>query len=143
MKSIAKDCKGATAFEFTLIAIPLFMLFFGIFDVSRYALTWYSVSSLADEAARQQIVCYSPLMVNKVKTVNCPSDPFTNAQKQTVAPALFWGNLKTPTVVTSPTDTTVSRPRTVTASVSGFTPALLFIPGIFPDKLTVIADVPF
>ena len=117
------------------------MFIFGIFDVSRYALTWYSVSNLADEAIRRQTICYSPLIAEKVKTVACPSDPFSTDQKQIVAPALFWGDLNPPTVTTDPTDTTVSQPRVITASVTGFKPVRSLIP--YPSTLTVTVNLPF
>ena len=93
MFRVIHDRRGATAFEATLVLLPLFMIIFGIFDLSRYALTWYSVSNLAHEAMRQQIICYSPLIAKTVKTVTCPSDPFSTDQKKIVAPALFWGDL--------------------------------------------------
>jgi hypothetical protein len=47
------------------------------------------VSNLADEAIRQQTICYSPLIAGKVKTVACPSDPLSTDQKKIAAPALF------------------------------------------------------
>ena len=122
MFHVIHDRRGATAFEFTLVLFSLLMFIVTIFDVSRYALTWYSVSNLADEAVRQQTICYSPLIAGKVKTVACPSDPFSTDQKKNVAPALFWGDLNPPTVTTVPTDTTVSQPRVITASVTGFKP---------------------
>ena len=53
MFHVIHDRRGATAFEFTLVLFPLLMFIVAIFDVSRYALTWYSVSNLADEAIRQ------------------------------------------------------------------------------------------
>jgi hypothetical protein len=40
MFPIIHDRRGATAFEFTLVLIPLLMFIFGIVDASRYALTW-------------------------------------------------------------------------------------------------------
>ena len=103
--------------------------------LSRYALTWYSVSNLADEAIRMQTICYSPLIAKTVKTVPCPSDPLTTDQKKLVAPALFWGDLNPPTVTTVPTDTTVSQPRVITASVTGFKPVMsLIIPIRAPSQ---------
>ena len=109
--------------------------------MSRYALTWYSVSNLADEAVRRQTICYSPLIAKTVKTVTCPSDPFSTDQKKIVAPALFWGDLNPPTVTTVPTDTTVSQPRVITASVTGFKPVMPLIP--YPSTLTVTVNLPF
>jgi hypothetical protein len=120
MFRVIHDRRGATALEFTLVLIPLFMFIFFVFDVSRYVLTWYSVSNLADEAMRKQIICYSPLIANKVKTVTCLTDPLPTAQKQIFAPALFWLTLDPPTVTTSPTDGTMSQPRDITAQVTGF-----------------------
>ena len=128
MFHVIHDRRGATAFESTLVLFPLLMIIIGIFDLSRYALTWYSVSNLADEATRQQIICYSPLIAGKVKTVACPSDPFSTDQKKIVAPALFWGESPpTVEVKTNPTDTTVSRPRVITAKVTGFNPVMSLI----------------
>jgi hypothetical protein len=142
MMTMIRNRKGATAFEFTLVLFPLLMFIIGIFDASRYALTWYSVSNLADEAIRQQTICYSPLIAGKVKTVACPSDPFLTDQKKSVAPALFWGDLNPPTVTTDPTDTAVSRPRVITASVTGFKPVMSLIP-VYPSTLTVTVNLPF
>jgi hypothetical protein len=140
MFPVIDDRRGATAFEFTLVLLPLLMFIIGIFDVSRYALTWYSVSDLAHEAMRQQIICYSPLIAGTVKTVTCPSDPLPD-QKEKVAPALFLGGLGAPTVSTDPTDTTVSRPRVITAEVTGFKPIMPLIP--YPSTLTVTLNLPF
>jgi Flp pilus assembly protein TadG len=141
MFHVIHDRRGATAFEFTLVLLPLLMFIIGIFDVSRYALTWYSVSNLAYEAIRQQTICYSPLIAGKVKTVACPSDPFSTDQKKTAAPALFWGDLNPPTVTTDPTDTTVSQPRVITASVTGFKSVMSLIS--YPSTLTVTVNLPF
>ena len=143
MFHVIHDRRGATAFETTLILIPLFMIIFAIFDLSRYALTWYSVSNLADEASRRQMICYSPLIAGKVKTVACPSDPLSTDEKKIVAPALFWGDLKLQTVTTVPTDTTVSQPRVITASVTGFKPVISLIPIPYLSTLTVTVNLPF
>jgi len=143
MFRVIHDRRGATAFEATLVLLPLFMIIFGIFDLSRYALTWYSVSNLADEAMRRQIICYSPLIAKTVQTVTCPSDPLSTDQKKIVAPALFWGALNSQTVTTDPTDTTVSQPRVVTASVSGFKAVIPLIPIPYPSTLTVTVNLPF
>jgi len=137
------DRRGATAFETTLVLVPLFMIIFAIFDVSRYALTWYSVSNLAHEAMRQQIICYSPLIAGTVKTVTCPSDPLSTDQKKIVAPVLFWGDLTDQKVQTDPTDTDVSQPRVITASVSGFKPVMSLLTIPYPSTLTVTVNLPF
>jgi hypothetical protein len=140
MFPVIHDRRGATAFEFTLVLPALFMCIIGIFDVSRYALTWQSLSNLADEAMRKQIICYSPLIAGTVKTVTCPSDPLSTDQKKIVAPALFWGGVDAPAVSTNPNDTTVSEPRVITASVTGFKP---IIPLPYPSTLTVVVNLPF
>jgi inner membrane protein involved in colicin E2 resistance len=142
MFQLIHDRRGATAFETILILIPLFMIIFAIFDLSRYALTWYSVSNLADEASRRQTICYSPLIAGAVKTVACPSDPLSTDQKKIVAPALFWDHM-VPTVTTVPTDTTVSQPRVITASVTGFKPVISLIPIPYLSTLTVTVNLPF
>ena len=133
--------RGATAFEFTLILFPLLMLLCGVFDLSRYALTWYSVGNLADEAMRRQIICFSPLIAQNVKSVPCVKSPLTTAEMKIVAPALFWGDLNTPTVDTDRLDADVSKPRKITASVTGFKAVMSLIP--YPDTLTVNVNLPF
>jgi Flp pilus assembly protein TadG len=143
MFHVIHDRRGATALEFTLVLLPLLGIIFGIFDASRYALTWYSVSNLANEAMRQQIICYSPLTAKTVPTVTCPSDPLSTDQKKTVAPALFWGSLNLQTVTTVPTDTTVSQKRVITASVSGFKAVIPLLPISYPSTLTVTVNLPF
>jgi Flp pilus assembly protein TadG len=143
MFRIFNDRRGAAALETTFVLLPLFMIMFGMFDLSRYALTWYSVSNLADEAMRQQTICYSPLVAKTATTVTCPSDPLSTGQKRIAAPALFWGALKPPTVTTIPTDTTVSRSRVITAQVTGFKAAIPLIPIPYPSTLTVTVNLPF
>ena len=142
MFRVIHDRRGATAFEVTLVLLPLFGIIFGIFDLSRYALTWYSVSNLAHEAMRRQIICYSPLIAGTVKTVTCPKDPLSLDQKKAVAPALFWGTLNAPTVSTDPTDSTVSQPRVITAQVTGL-PVIPLVPYTFPSTVTVTVNLPF
>jgi hypothetical protein len=139
---IIHDRRGATALEFMLILFPLLIFIFCIIDASRYALTWYSVSELADEAMRQQIICYSPLIAGKVKTVTCPLDPLPTLsidQMKKVAPALFWGSLTDQKVTTASTATG----HAITASVSGFRPVQSLIPISYQSKLTVIVNLPF
>ena len=133
-----RDRRGATALEFALVLFFLIMFIVTIFDASRYALTWYSVSNLAYEAVRRQTLCYSPLIAKTVKTVTCPSDPFSLNEKKDRAPALFWGNLKEQTVTTVPTDSG----HVITASVTGFKPAWSLI-NLYPSTLTISVNLPF
>jgi hypothetical protein len=139
MFRVIHDRRGATAYETTLVLFPLLMIIFAIFDVSRYALTWYSVSNLAHEAMRKQIICYSPLIAKTETAVTCSSDPLSTDQKKIVAPALFWGALKDQKVQTDPTDTG----HVITASVSGFKPAIPLLPIPYPSKVTVTVNLPF
>lgn len=142
MFHVIHDRRGATAFEFPLVLFFLFMFIVIIFDASRYALTWYSVSNLAYEAVRRQTICYSRLIAKTDKTVPCPSDPLSIDEKKIVAPALFWGALDPPTVTTDPTDSTVSQPRVITASVTEFKPVWSPI-NPYPDTLTINVNLPF
>lgn len=74
--------------EFGLIAVPICLMLFGIFDLGRYAITLHSLSTLSDETARQQIICYSPwIAVNNIAGAVCPSDPL-GGSKLTLAPFL-------------------------------------------------------
>jgi Flp pilus assembly protein TadG len=139
MFHVIHDRRGATAFETTLVLLSLLMIIFALFDLSRYALTWYSVSNLADEAMRQQIICYSPLIAKTATTVTCPSDPLSTDQKKTAAPALFWGDLTQQTVETDSTGTG----HVITASVSGFKPVMSLLPIPYPSTLTVTVNLPF
>src|SRR6266702_324822 len=52
------DERGVAAFEFTLVAVPLFTLMFVIFDFGRYAITAQSLHALADAEARAIMLCY-------------------------------------------------------------------------------------
>ncbi|GKQ49717.1 TadE/TadG family type IV pilus assembly protein [Bradyrhizobium sp. Ce-3] len=142
MFQLIHDRKGAMALEFTLVLFTILLFIFGIFDLSRYALVWYSVSNLADEAIRSQTICYSPLIAKQGQTVACPSDPFSSDQKKSVAPALFWGSLNAPTITTVPTDTTVSQPRVITVSVTGFKPVMSSLFS-YPGTLTVTVNLPY
>jgi len=134
--------KDATALEFALVLFFLIMFIVTIFDASRYGLTWYSVSNLASEAVRRQTICYSRLIAKKDKTVSCLSDPLSTDEKKSVAPALFWGDFNPPTIETTPTDTTVSQPRVITAKVTGFKPVWSLI-NPYPSTLTVSVNLLF
>jgi Flp pilus assembly protein TadG len=140
MFRVIHDRRGAAALEFTFVLLALLIFIFSIFDMSRYLLTWYSVSNLAEEAMRRQIICYSPLFIKSAQTVTCPSNPLSTAQMKIAAPALFWGSLDLPTVTTVPTDT-VSHPRVITAQVTNFKPVVTLMP--YPSTLTVTVNLPF
>jgi hypothetical protein len=117
---IIRDQAGASALEFGLIGVIMFTLIFAIFDIGRYTITLYSLRMLADESARQEIICYSPFIAaNNLASATCSGDPLSAADKQALAPFLFLGGLQ-PTVATSPAPPGVG-PRTVTASQPSYT----------------------
>jgi Flp pilus assembly protein TadG len=128
-----RDRSGTTAMEFGLIAVPICLIFFAIFDLGRYALTIHSLMDIADETARRQIICYSPWIAkNNVAGATCPSDPVTN--KTTIAPFL--------TGMTVSVATTGTGPHVVTASVPGFTMILGFWPAGM-NTASVSVSLPF
>jgi Flp pilus assembly protein TadG len=108
------DKRGVAALEFCLVAVPLFILMFAIFDLGRYAITMQSLRMLANAGARAVMICYD--VPNKTYT-GCTGDPLpSDAAKQAVAPFLYSGGL-TPTLNAAQGATTL----TVTASQAGFT----------------------
>ena len=61
------DQRGVAALEFCLVAVPLFILMFAIFDLGRYAITMQSLRMLANAGARAMMIsdCY---VNNVIKT---------------------------------------------------------------------------
>jgi Flp pilus assembly protein TadG len=112
------DQRGMAAFEFCLVAVPLFTLMFAIFDLGRYAITMQSLRTLSNAGARAiMIKCYTDAAIKK-QTPACSGDPLpSDAAKQAVAPFLYNGGL-TPTLSVP---ATAASPITVTASQPGFT----------------------
>lgn len=64
--SLAKNEDGATAVEFALIALPLFMFLFGIVEMSRYFYTYNNLERTADQLARFTMVRHGKLAVSQV-----------------------------------------------------------------------------
>ena len=96
------DQRGVAALEFCLVAVPLFILMFAIFDLGRYAITMQSLRMLANAGARAVMISYC-YVNNVIKTVTpaCTGDPLpSDAAKQAVAPFLYSGGL-TPTLNTA------------------------------------------
>src|SRR3954447_19380728 len=86
------DQRGVAALEFCLVAAPLFILMFVIFDLGRYAITMQSLRMLANAGARAVILSYS---VDNNTYTGCAGDPLpSDAAKQAVAPFLYAGGLK-------------------------------------------------
>jgi Flp pilus assembly protein TadG len=113
------DQRGVAAYEFCLVAVPLFTLMFAIFDLARYALTVQSLRALANAGARTiMISCYTDAAIQKKSPTGCSGDPLpSDAAKKAVAPFLYNGGL-TPTLNVP---VTAASPLTVTASQPGFT----------------------
>ena len=111
------DRRGVAAFEFCLVAVPLFTLMFVIFDLGRYAITVQSLRALANASARALMIqCYTPATIANTSPSGCTGSYLSAAQKQAIAPFLYYGGL-------SPTLTTTggAAALTVTASQPGFT----------------------
>src|SRR5215475_1052867 len=110
------DKRGVAAFEFCLVALPLFILMFAIFDLGRYAITMQSLRWLANAEARANMIqCYTPAKIENTSPSACTDDYLTLAEKQDIAPFLYLAGL-TPTVST----TSGAGALTVMASQPGF-----------------------
>lgn len=111
------DQRGIGAMEFCLVALPLFILMFTIFDLGRYAITMQSLRTLANAGARTWMIndCFVNSAMSKTSPT-CTGDPLPSAAaKKAVAPMLFAGGL-TPTLNT----TAGAAALTVTASEPSF-----------------------
>jgi Flp pilus assembly protein TadG len=133
------DRRGVAAFEFCLVAVPLFTLMFAIFDLGRYAITMQSLRALSNAGARALMIdnCY----VNAELQKSTPSCSGSNlpaaAQMQAVAPFLYYGGL-TPTLTTA----VGAAALTVTASQPGFT-MLMPIWGTALNAPSASTSIPF
>jgi Flp pilus assembly protein TadG len=139
------DQRGMAALEFALAAVPLFTIFFMIFDLGRYAITLQSLHALADAGARAVMVnCYTPDALNKVSPSGCtsPSDPLSaSGAKQAIAPFLYLGGL-TPTLSVTTSTSGASHSLVVTASQSAFT-MLIPIWGSALNAPSASASIPY
>ena len=130
------DQRGVAALEFCLVAVPLFILMFAIFDLGRYAITMQSLRMLANAGARAVMIT-AMIVINKTYT-GCTGDPLpSDAAKQAVAPFLYSGGL-TPTLNAAPGATAL----TVTASQPGFT-MLMPIWGTAFNAPSASTSIPF
>jgi Flp pilus assembly protein TadG len=135
------DQRGVAALEFCLVAVPLFILMFLIFDLGRYAITMQSLRALANAGARATMAgaegnaCYTDAAISKT-TPTCSGDPLPSG-KEAIAPFLYNGGL-TPTLSVATGASAV----TVTASQSGFT-MLMPIWGGALDNPSASTSVPF
>src|SRR5258708_1293474 len=95
------DQRGVAAFEFCLVAVPLFTLMFVIFDLGRYAITTQSLRTLAAAGPRGMMInCYtatvkgtpplSPWSASNTSPSSCTGDPLpSDPAKQAAAPLLY------------------------------------------------------
>jgi Flp pilus assembly protein TadG len=132
------DNRGAAAWEFILIFLPLFVLMFVIFDLGRFAITLQSLYALANWGARAVMVtCYTPDVIAGNSPSGCTTNPLSTTQMQNAAPFLYFGGL-TPTLsVTAGTHSL-----TVTASQSGFA-VIMPIWGKALNAPSVSTSIPF
>jgi hypothetical protein len=134
------DERGAAAFEFALVAVPLFISMFVIFDLGRYAITMQSLRMLANAEARAiMIKCYTPHVTKTPKESPsvCTSDLMSTADKQNAAPFLFAGSLA-PTV----SITASANALTIKATQPGFT-MLMPIWGATLNAPSASTSIPF
>jgi len=137
---LRKDCAGVVAMEYGIVALFMFALVFGTIDVGRYAVTLHQMSILADEAARQQIICYAPYTAKVVTSVTCAKNPLSTDTINALAPFASTGGVLS--ITTAPQ--IGPGPRTVTVSLSGFN--TFFLPRtLLPidDPLVVTTALPF
>jgi Flp pilus assembly protein TadG len=114
--------RGTSALEFCLVAPPLFILMFTIFDLGRYAITTQSLRTLANAGAREVMLSYNPT-----------SQTYTGCTGN-LLPAIAAKNL-VPPFLTGLSPTLVAGGLTVTAS-SNFT--MLYFPMSPPSVSTPI-----
>ncbi|WP_248313083.1 TadE/TadG family type IV pilus assembly protein [Bosea sp. F3-2] len=134
------DQRGVAAFEFTLIAVPLFTLMFVIFDLGRYAITVQSLHALANAEARAVMVnCYTPHKISNQSPSGCTTDYLSATDKQNAAPFLYAGGL-TPTVAVA--TTAGGSPLTITATQPGFR-MLVPVWGTALDAPSATSAIPF
>ncbi|WP_338833486.1 TadE family protein [Bradyrhizobium septentrionale] len=133
------DQRGAAAFEFCVVAMTIFALIFGIFDLGRYAITMQSLRSLAGAGARAAMLddCYMNTVLKITTTPTCSGDYTTEAQKRALVPFLY-ANGGSPTVTTVTGGSAI----TVTASAS-FTTSFRTIWGSTFDNPSTTAKIPF
>jgi Flp pilus assembly protein TadG len=137
------DNRGAAAWEFLLVAVPLFTLVAVIFDLGRYAIMIQSLRTLADVGARAiMIQCYTPDLLQTPPTTpsGCATadpNPLTTAQMQAAAPVLYWGSLA-PTLSVAAGASSL----TVTASESGFAMLMPVWPTAF-NTASATTSIPF
>jgi Flp pilus assembly protein TadG len=137
------DQRGVAALEFCLVAAPLFLLMFTIFDLGLYAIHVQSLQTLANAGARVMMIkCYTPTVIgttplspwsaSNTSPSSCTGDPLPSLQaKQDVAPFVSLGGA-TPTLNITLAS---ANALTVTAS-SGY--AMIWWPNAAPSASTSV-----
>jgi hypothetical protein len=137
------DQRGVAAFEFCLVAVPLFFLIFAIFDLGIYAITRQSLQTLANTGARQTMIkCYTPAVIANASPSGCTdiNTYFPDPQRQDAAPFLYGADL-TPRYGLTLNIASGAAALTVTASQPGFTMLMPIWGGIL-DRPSASASVP-
>src|SRR5215472_1173139 len=99
VRSSRRRRRGSASLEFALIALPFFLLLFGITDMGRYLLFSHGVNAISSEAARYMMVqiMANPRPTNKV----CNTSSSVAAQVASAAPYLDQTQLRL-TICTTP-----------------------------------------
>jgi hypothetical protein len=136
------DQRGVAAFEFCLVAVPLFTLMFVIFDLGRYAITAQSLRTLANAGARAMMInCYTPAVLQHNAPTGCSGDPLpSDAAKQAVAPLLY--TTGGPPTLSIPAPAAGATALTVTAAQPNFTMIMPVWPTSF-NAPSASTSVPF
>jgi hypothetical protein len=138
------DQRGVAALEFCVVAVPLFLLMFVIFDLGIYAINMQSLRTLANTGARKTMIkCYTPAVIANTSPSGCTDINiyFPDPEKQAVAPFLYGADL-TPKYGLTLNIATGATALTVTASQPGFT-AWMPIWGGRLDGPSASTSIPF
>ena len=115
VRSSRRRRRGSASLEFALIALPFFLLLFGITDMGRYLLFSHGVNAISSEAARYMMV---QIMAGSSFTNGCQTSSSVAVQVASAAPYLDQTQLTfcTTTSTISPAGGTPATKVTVTAS---------------------------
>jgi Flp pilus assembly protein TadG len=107
--------RGSASLEFALIAVPFFLLLFGIGDMARYLLFSHGVNTITSEATRYMMV---QIMAGSSFTNGCQKSSSIAAHVASAAPYLDQTQLTfcTTTTTITPSNGTPATKITVTAS---------------------------
>jgi hypothetical protein len=137
------DHRGVAALEFSLVAAPLFVLMFAIFDLGTYAITAQSLRALANAGARAiMIKCYTPAVIANTSPQNCTDIDtyFPLTDREAAAPLLYPGGTQANGLALSVLPGAASL--TVTAS-QPFTPVTPLIWGAALNTPNGSTSIPF